>query len=144
MITFDANERSVLAGLADVLIPAGEGFPSAREADVAGEGLNQVLSFRSDLAAGLKQLLVSARGRPPAEVVADLRETDPAGFGILAELVPGAYFLNPQVRERLGYHGQGPRPFDPRPDYLEDDLLQSVIDRGPIYRPTTGMRPIPR
>ena len=143
MITFDANERSVLAGLADVLIPAGQGFPSASEAEVAGEGLNEVLSVRPDLAAGLKQLLVSARGRPPAEVVADLRKANPAGFDILAELVPGAYFLNPQVRERLGYHGQGPRPFDPRPDYLEDDLLQSVIDRGPIYRPTTGMRPIP-
>lgn len=141
-MTFDANERSVLAGLADVLIPAGEGFPSASEAEVAGEGLNQVLSVRPDLAAGLKQLLVSARGRPPVEVVADLRKSDPAGFGILAELVPGAYFLNPQVRERLGYHGQGPRPFDPRPDYLEDDLLQSVMNRGPIYRPTTGMRPI--
>jgi len=144
MMTFDANERSVLAGLANVLIPAGEGFPSASEADVAGEGLNQVLSFRPDLAAGLKELLVSARGRPPAEVVTELHKADPAGFDILAELVPGAYFLNPQVRERLGYHGQGPRPFDPRPDYLDDDLLQSVIDRGPIYRPTTGMRPIPR
>src|SRR5262245_41526360 len=155
MMTFDANERSVLAGLANVLIPAGEGFPSASEADVAGEGLNQVLSFRPDLAAGLKELLVSARGRPPAEVVTELHQADPAGFDlpaelvpagfdILAELVPGAYFLNPQVRERLGYHGQGPRPFDPRPDYLDDDLLQSVIDRGPIYRPTTGMRPIPR
>src|SRR5262245_56733731 len=144
MMTFDANERSVLAGLANVLIPAGEGFPSASEVDVAGEGLNQVLSFRPDLAAGLKELLVSARGRPPAEVVTELHKADPAGFDILAELVPGAYFLNPQVRERLGYHGQGPRPFDPRPDYLDDDLLQSVIDRGPIYRPTTGMRPIPR
>src|SRR5262245_7439133 len=144
MITFDANERSVLAGLADVLIPAGEGFPSASDADVAGEGLNQVLSFRPDLAAGLKQLLVSARGRPPAEVVRDLHKVDPAGFDILAELVPGAYFLNAQVRQRLGYHGQGPRPFDPRPDYLDGDLLQSVIDRGPIYRSTTGTRPIPR
>jgi hypothetical protein len=144
MMTFDANERSVLAGLADVLIPAGEGFPSASEAEVAGEGLNQVLSARPDLAVGLKQLLVSAGGRPPAEVVADLQKTDPASFDILAELVPGAYFLNPQVRERLSYHGQGPRPFVPRPDYLEDDLLQSVIDRGTIYRRTTGLRPVPR
>jgi hypothetical protein len=61
---------------------------------------------------------------------------DPAGFGLLAELVPGAYFLNPQVRTSLGYHGQGPHPIDPRPDYLDDGLLQSVIGRGPIYRPT--------
>src|SRR5215510_14382041 len=106
-MTFDTNERAVLAGLADVLIPSGQEFPSASEADVAGEGLDQVLSFRPDLAAGLKQVLASARGRPPAEVVAELQKTDPAGFGILAELVPGAYFLNPHVREQLGYQGQG-------------------------------------
>jgi hypothetical protein len=63
-----------------------------------------------------------------------LQTNDPAGFGILAELVPGAYFLNPEVRAGLKYHGQDPRPIDPRADYL--DLLQSVIDRGPIFRPT--------
>jgi len=137
-MTFDSNERAVLAGLADVLIPAGESFPSASEAGVAGEGLDQVLSFRPDLADGLKKILASAHGRPPAEVVADLQVKDPAGFGLLAELVPGAYFLNPQVRAKLDYHGQGPRPIDPRPDYLDDGLLQSVIDRGPIYRPTSG------
>jgi hypothetical protein len=39
-MTFDASERTVLAGLADVLIPAGEGFPSASQAGVAGEGLD--------------------------------------------------------------------------------------------------------
>lgn len=133
---FDANERAVLAGLADVLIPAGEGFPSASEAGVASDGLDQVLSFRPELAADLKRILKSAEDQPAAEFVAGLRVKDPAGFGILAELVPGAYFLNAQVRGKLGYHGQDPRPIDPRPDYLDDGLLQSVVDRGPIYRPT--------
>lgn len=137
-MTFDANERAVLAGLSDVLIPAGEGFPSASEAGVAGEGLDQVLAVRPDLAAGLKKLLASATGRLAAEFVAELQTNDPAGFGILAELVPGAYFLNPQVRAKLGYSGQGAHPIDPRPDYLDDGLLQSVINRGPVYRPTPG------
>lgn len=136
MMSIDANERAVLAGLANVLIPAGEGFPSASAAGVAGEGLDQVLAVRPDLAAGLKKLLASATGRPAAEFVAELQTSDPASFGILAELVPGAYFLNPQVRARLGYHGQDAHPIDPRPDYLDDGLLQSVINRGPIYRPT--------
>jgi hypothetical protein len=67
-----------------------------------------------------------------------LQAQDPAGFGLLAELVPGAYFLNAQVRAQLGYHGQGARPLDSHPDYLDDGLLESVIDRGPIYRPTPG------
>ena len=135
-MTFDATERAVLAGLADVLIPAGDGFSSASEAGVAGQVLDEVLSVRPDLAAGLKKLLASAKGKPAAEFLAELQNVDPASFGLLAELVPGAYFLNPQVRASLGYHGQGPHPIDPRPDYLDDGLLQSVIDRGPIYRPT--------
>ena len=66
----------------------------------------------------------------------ELPGDDPAGFALLAELVPGAYFLNPRVREALGYTGQTAQPIDPQPDYLDDGLLQSVIDRGPIYRPT--------
>ena len=135
---FDASERAVLAGLADVLIPAGEGFPAASAAGVAHEGLDAVLAVRPDLASGLKATLEKVKGRAPAEFIAELQTKDPASFSLLAELVPGAYFLNPQVRERLGYHGQGPRPIDPHPDYLDDGLLQSVLDRGPIYRPTPG------
>jgi len=137
-MTFDANERAVLAGLADILIPASEGFPSASEAGVAAEGLEQVLSFRPDLLPELKTLLAAAQGRPPAEVVAELQKNDPARFGLLTELVPGAYFLNPRVRAKIGYNGQEPRPINPRPDYLDDGLLQSVIERGLIYRPTPG------
>ena len=66
-MTFDATERAVLAGLADVLIPAGDGFPSASEAGGAGQVLDEVLSVRPDLAAGLKKLLASAKGKPAAE-----------------------------------------------------------------------------
>src|SRR3989442_2473984 len=100
-MTFNATERAILAGLADVLIPAGEGFPSASEAGVAGEGLDQVLSFRPDLAAGLKKILAGAADRPAAEFVAAVQAEDAAGFGGLAEIVPGAYFLNAQVRTLL-------------------------------------------
>src|SRR5881409_3466866 len=103
---FDPTERAALAALADVLIPAGDGFPSASQAGVAGDGLDQVLSVRPDLAAGLKQLLAVARGLSAAEFVAELQKNNPTSFGILAELVPGAYFLNAQVRAKLHYHGQ--------------------------------------
>ena len=91
---------------------------------------------RPDLAAGLKKLLAQAGARPAAEFVAQLQSSDPTSYGILAELIPGAYFLNPQVRSILGYHDQGPRPINPDADRLDESLLQAVIDRGPIYRPT--------
>jgi hypothetical protein len=135
-MNFDANERAVLARLADVLIPAGDGFPSASEAGVAAEGLDQVLSFRPDLGEGLKKLLAAAEGRSADEFVAELQRNDPPAFGILTELVPGAYFLNAAVRAKLGYEGQTARPIDAQPDPLAEALLQSVIHRGPIYRPT--------
>jgi hypothetical protein len=135
-MTFDSDERSLLATLADVLIPAGDGFPAASGTGIEGDGLDQLLGYRPDLAPGLKKLLAVAAGQPAAVFVAELKARDPAGFGLLAELVSGAYFLNPVVRAKLNYHGQDPRPIDPRPDYLDDGLLQSVLDRGPIYRPT--------
>ncbi len=139
-MSFDSDERRLLGELADVLIPAGEGFLSASEAGVSGAGLDQALSFRPDLADGLKRLIAAARGRSATEFVAELRRSDAEGFGLLAEFVPGAYFLNPRVREKLGYAGQSARSIDPHPDYFDEGLLQSVIDRGPIYRATPGVR----
>jgi hypothetical protein len=129
-------ERQLFAALADLLIPAGNGLPSASEAGVANEGLDQLLAVRPDLLDSLKNLLLRAKVCSPAEFLHELQTNDPAVFGVLAESVPGAYFLNPDVRAKLKYDGQSARPIDPREDYLDDGLLQSVIDRGPIYRPT--------
>jgi len=135
-VSFNPDQRSVLAGLADVLIPAGDGMPSASAAAVAGQGLDQVLAAVPSLGARLADVLAAAKGREPADVVANLERTDPAAYGVLTEVVTSAYFMNPAVREAVGYAGQGPSPLDPREDYLEDGLLESVIKRGPIYRPT--------
>ena len=135
-MNFDPTQRAALAGLADVLIPAGDGMPSASVGAVAEEGLNQVLAAVPSLGASLADVLARAKGREPAEVVASLARTDPAAYGILAEVVTAAYFMNPDVRKAVGYTGQGPSPLDPRVDYMEDGLLESVIKRGPIYRPT--------
>ena len=138
-MSFDAARRAVLAGLADVLIPAGDGMPSASAGGVAEEGLNQVLAAVPGLGASLADVLGRARGREPAEVVAGLARTDPGAYGILTEVVTAAYFMNPDVRKAVGYTGQGPSPLDPRVDYMEDGLLESVIKRGPIYRPTPNV-----
>jgi hypothetical protein len=135
-VSFDPAQRVVLAGLADVLIPAGDSMPSASAAAVAEAGLDQVLAAVPGLGASLADVLARAEGREPAEVVASLARTDPAAYGILTEVVTAAYFMNPDVRKAVGYTGQGPSPLDPRVDYMEDGLLESVIKRGPIYRPT--------
>ena len=133
---FDDQDRTLLAQLADVLIPAGGGMPSASQAGVAGIHLDQVLAARPDFAASLRSLLDQARGCDPAEFVAREQRVNSAAFAVLAEFVPSAYFLNDRVRQQIGYAGQTALQLDERPDYLEDGLLDSVIQRGPIYRPT--------
>jgi hypothetical protein len=139
-MTFDETQRSILARLADVLIPSSAGGLSASEAGVAGEGLDQVLTVRPDLAPAIRLILHHANGKNPAETIRDLRANDAASFAALAEVVAGAYFLNQGVRAALGYDGQDARSLNPGPDDVSDGLLQPVIQRGPIYRPSPGIK----
>ena len=137
-MSFTHEERAALARLVDVLIPAGEGFPSASEAGVCQQGLDAVVTARPDLEAGLKDVLATMAHAEPAHAVEALRASDAGAFGVLAEFAAAAYFMNPAVRKAIGYAGQNARPIDPHPDYLDEGLLESVIRRGPIYRPTPG------
>ena len=134
------SERDLLAAMADVLIPSGDNMPSASEAGVAARWLDEVLRVRPDFGPALVSVIDQARGALPADAMARLRTSDPVGFGVLAEVVAGAYFLNPEVRKAIGYSGQQSVPIvaeDP-PDYEQDGLLASVIARGAVYRPTPG------
>lgn len=140
MATFDHRRRAILAAVADLLIPSGDGMPSASEAGVAGRWLDEVLKLRPDFGPPLAPVLDGLVGADPAVALARLRAADPAGFGVLAEVVAGGYFLNPKVRSAIGYPGQQSVPIKPEqpPDYEQDGLIASVIARGPIYRPTRG------
>jgi hypothetical protein len=130
------SQRATLAGLADVLIPAGGGMPSASETGVAGRWLDVFLSIRPELSDDLARILDGAEGMDPAAVIQSLAEApDGADFAVLATVVPGAYYLDPAIRARLGYPGQEAVPIpDPSLDAGDEELLQSVIDRGPIFR----------
>jgi hypothetical protein len=76
----------------------------------------------------------------PEAVLARVREQDPGRFTEFAFAVAGAYLINPRVRRDLGYPGPAPVKNPALPGeaeaYLEDGILDVVIDRGPIYRPT--------
>ncbi len=134
----DAGLRHVFAALADELIPAEDGMPSAGEVALERGGLDAVLAVRPDVVDGLVRLLEAARGDDPATEVERLRAEDEEGFGLLTTVVAGGYFLDDGVREAIGYRGQEAVPIehlDP-PDYVRDGLLASVVERGPVYRPT--------
>jgi hypothetical protein len=133
-----AELRGVFAGLADVLIPAGEAMPSGGEVALERGALDVVLAVRPDVVADLTRLLEAARGVDPAAEVERLRTEDEGGFGLLTTVVAGGYFLDEGVRAAIGYRGQEAVPvedLDP-PDYERDGLLATVVERGPIYRPT--------
>ena len=134
--TVDDRARATLAALADVLIPAGDGMPSASQAGVAGPWLDEVLRSRPDIADDLRRVLEAATGADPSEAVARLQAERPDDFAVLAVVVPGAYYMNPDIRRLIGYPGQQAVPIDEDapPDHEEDGLLRAVVERGPIYR----------
>ena len=138
MSAIDADLRAVFAALADVLIPTGSGMPSGGEVALERGALDAVLEVRPDVAAGLEALLEAARGADPGAEVARLQAEEPDAFQLLTTVAAGGYFLDEGVREAIGYRGQEAVPIehlDP-PDYERDGLLASVVERGPIYRPT--------
>lgn len=122
-----------LDALADELIPAEAGMPSASEAGATGRWLDAVLEARPDLRTPLEGLATSTAGLSPAEAIAALPERDPAGWTALTSAVVAAYYFNPEVCERIGYQGQQALPLGPSD---HEELLGSVADRGPVYRPT--------
>jgi len=138
VVLFDADARGRLAALADALIPAGNGMPSASEAGVAGEWLDAVLTAEPGFAGPLAAVLERADVADPAGELRRIETTDPGGWGTLTTVVAGAYFLNPEIAERVGYPGRRAIPIDAdaEPDWAQEGLLASVQSRGPVYRPT--------
>jgi hypothetical protein len=130
------EERSVFAGLADVLVPSADDMPSASEIGVHQRLLDRALAARPDLAQPLLTLVRTAHGRDPLAEVHRLRHEDDDGFGVLLLVVTAAYYLSRKVRRLIGYPGQRPvEVFADQAEYdLRDGILDSVIARGPIWR----------
>ena len=111
-------------------------MPAASQAGVAGRGLDELLASRPDLADDLRSLLDAAAGVDPAEAIRLYqRAPDGAAMAILSTVVPGAYYLDPDIRARIGYPGQQAIAIpDPSMDRADEALLRPVIERGPIHR----------
>lgn len=133
------EQRSTFAGIADYLIPNTEGMPSASEVDVHGAILDRVLMLRTDLQEAFLRGLNSCTGVTPSDAANALNRNDPAAMGAVGLVASAAYYMTPRVRDLIGYPGQESRP-DPDPDatptYVTNGMLQKVIDRGPIFKPT--------
>jgi hypothetical protein len=134
MDALDAATRERLVVVADLLVPAADGMPSASEVDVVGRWLDRVL----DADPSLVEPVTALAGCATWEEIEAQAAADPATFELGAFAIVAAYYLHPGVRKRMGYPGQGPSPIlDGEADwYLRDDILAPVRARGPVFVPT--------
>lgn len=131
---------ATLASVADYLIPAAHGMPSAAEVVTAAQ-IRFVLRSRPDLFDPLIAALRYELGEDPSVRLAALAAHEPEAEAALQMVIVAGYYTNSDVRSQLGYQGQLAKPANARdyPIYLEEGLLDKVIERGPIWRnPTTG------
>jgi hypothetical protein len=128
--------RAWLALIADLLIPSDGRMPAASEAGVAERQLDLVLRARPDLHPHLLRAWVTTAGQEPQDALATISELDAEGYDAVRLLVAGGYYANREVRELLGYTGQQPRVVrvDIVPEYVEEGLLDRVMERGPLFR----------
>jgi hypothetical protein len=134
----DEQARAIFLAIADVLIPETLGMPSASQVDVGGPVLDRLLALRPDLEEAFFRGVLVAAGKDSASAVQALNRDDPKALTAIGLLASAAYYMDPRVRELIGYPGQEKRTYDPdaTPEYITNGMLQVVIDRGPIYRPT--------
>lgn len=134
-MSLPTNLRDRLRELADELIPAADGMPSASDVGVADGQLDRVLAARPDLASPLAAAL-AGQSEATTEWLTRLSVEDSAGYEAVLLAIVGGYYTDPEVRGRLGYRGQEPELVQPEiiPDYVTEGLLDAVLERGAIYR----------
>jgi hypothetical protein len=145
LASLDAARRATFAAVADHLIPAAHGMPSAGE--VVGDArLRFVLTARPDLIEALAAALRPELGPDPAARLATLERDEPDNHGALLLAVVGGYYTDKDVRDRLGYPGQMAKQLYSWkvPEYVDEGLIDKVLARGPVWRdPATGRRAEP-
>jgi hypothetical protein len=134
-VDIDADRLATLTMVADHLIPAAHGMPSAA-AIVGGSQVRFVLRSRPDLAAPLHRALRPELGPDPQGRLDDLAEHDPEAHAAVLLTVVAGYYTDLEVRARIGYPGQESRPVNALdyPAYVAEGLLDAVVRRGPIWR----------
>jgi len=144
LASLDAAERATLGAIADTLIPAAHGMPSAAEV-LTDDRLRFVLRARPDLVEPLRAALRPALGDDVAARLDALGRDEPDVLGAMQLVIVAGYYTDTGVRERIGYPGQMAleiRSWE-YPAFLEEGLIDAVLARGPVWRdPATGQRAV--
>lgn len=140
VLLLDEERLAVFSSLADRLIPAAHGMPSA--AEIVDEArIRFVLTARPDLIDPLREALRPELGGDAAARLKALEGDEDDNLAALLLVLVGGYYTDPGVRELIGYPGQLAKQIYSwkYPDFMEEGLLDPVLARGPIWRdPATG------
>ena len=134
-----SNEKTFLA-LADFLIPAYRQMPKFSDvctyADVA-----RSLDFRVDLKDGFARGVDTDLSNGAEAHLETINKEDGEAFSAVTTITIATYYMNPRVRELIGYPGQENVQYDSKATqiYLTDGSLGHVVARGRKYRPTPGL-----
>jgi hypothetical protein len=146
LAALSAGDRAVLSAVADLLIPAAHGMPSAADI-LTDDRLRFVLAARPDLVEPIRAALRPDLGDDVQARIDALGRDEPAALGALQLAIVAGYYTDNRVRELIGYPGQEAltvRSWE-LPPYLEEGLIDAVIARGPTWRdPATGQRAVVR
>ena len=144
LAAIDPAERAVLAAIADRLIPAAHGMPSAAEV-LTDHRLRFVLTARPDLIEPIRAALRPDLGADAGARLETLLRDEPDALAAVQLAIVAGYYTDKRVRELIGYPGQEAltiRSWE-LPPYLEEGLIDAVVARGPTWRdPATGRRAV--
>jgi hypothetical protein len=138
------RELQAALKIADALIPDGPAGPRPSAIQDYPKWLELALAARRDSfdeIIGLVAELADCATDSLYERLKQLSETSASGFEVLSSVLAGAYLVTPEVRGAIGYPGQAQRAprFDEAADQIMSGILDPVIERGAIFRPTDSV-----
>lgn len=131
--TLTASKRDRLRRIAGALVPGGHGMPSADDIGLCDRPIDRALTSRPDLVAPLSEAIDRLPNEPGADDLAALERTEPELFESLLQAVLGAYYLDPRIKDALGYPGQQALAI-PRAGFGFEDDIEPMLAAEPRWR----------
>jgi hypothetical protein len=144
LMEISAHDLVRLSEIADHLIPAAHGMPSAGDV-LTADRVAFVINARPDLLEPVKEGLRLGFGGPLEEHLESLDKFMPAMYEAIKLVIVGGYYTDKRVKELIGYNGQEAIEVKSwlLPQYLEEGLIDAVLAKGPVWRdPSTGQRAV--
>jgi hypothetical protein len=146
--TFGQRHRNLLRVSIDELIPAGDGMPAASEVGgveyldhLAGENEQVARELRASLNAleeiselHFKASFLSLSPELRVEALIAFEQKDPNSFRDLRDYVYEAYYLQPRVRQLIGYEPHPTNARGPTIKAFDESVLAEVRKKPRYYR----------